>query len=1221
MKKYIVLWAFCWIWAFPAEADSFRAIPKTAYPMEDALSVGVRPNVLFLLDTGSSMIFTPVGILPNESDGRTPELRRQLIDKGSTYGSGARPYSKFRVESGEAAAQRYGRDLVRENNIIGGIDCYYSPYADKPYFLTFKREGWANWNGRGNPPNDMPPELRTYLPGWANAGKPVPARYTDYLVPNDSRMYQMKLALWRLLGRNNAEAFAGMRVGMAMSYKEDNYPHLDLTADFYFNPERGAWPVRGPAWTGAQTRPANGNTAFTGVNLSYYSEPRSSGAWAQVNRARMVVPFDYIYTERATANGAVVYAPTDNLARFLQYIDGIEDGNGDYFVNHELFADGKTPLATSIFSRHILSGRTDSKGFSSILFAADLSYNYTAARIRLGPGRLWHKIYLDMPHFKVLRSPTSTYNFRAGTALGSVMDFFSPPERFSMIVADSREGLNTMGYFPVVGSCQPNWLIVFTAADDSDDGYTAAEAAAKLFETSKQGMRGRYWNGSGWQERTFVMDSGIRTLVVAMIDPNANDKHIAKAKQSLNALARAGNPIMVRDASGRETYVPNPNAEAYFATDVAGMVTSLRSILTQLTSRPFASGSPVVLPVQADRNQKVLFSSSYRINAMDQWDSWFKKSVISGDVEGTEAWEFNAQKLVPRAKSRKVYTFSHASGDSGTDVRLLGSMSGKTVKDLTGVPEDKALDFVNWLHEYNRTQILGDMENSNPQIVGMPEAEALSNDVNIAGRGHVVYLQTNRGVLHAVDYEDGNELWSFIPPNIFQSRLKALKFNPEGNWYAGDGVNSLKSLPHQLLDGPLTARDVSVNFNASDCRTILIGNLGWGGNGLYAMDATNPSGTPQFLWAVDNDRHDGGPSKKVAAWGKVAASSKAGYEKLGLTIAPAAFLWTDVSAADKTDIVFLPGGLGYGLGQGDHGKAFYAISPVDGAILRVFEEGGGFKGPSGSELGMGIAPVSILEDDKQRNTGLVTADSQGNVLYCDTTPNLDSWELKSVFQLKGGDGKPVSIPKALSVGVAANNLWVYGGSSELQAPGKDANGNQRGLFNAQNYIFGFNLTKTSGDTALTIDDPKMSALKYTKDDSHSLPPFGSSGRGGDNKLDPSAVKGWYLPLRPALSTKKIETLPEYVTTPPFLRGGTLYVSTFIPRVRQSSETEACPESGYSKIYALNPLTGAGRWKNPGGNAQAVLIGNIKITGMTIQGGRMFVAVKPLSASALTKLPP
>ncbi|MDR1874245.1 MAG: hypothetical protein LBQ90_04425, partial [Synergistaceae bacterium] len=190
MKKHIVLclWGLCW-WSFAAEAaDSFRAIPKEAYPSEDSMSAGVRPNLLFLLDTGSSMIFTPTGILPDENDGRTEPMRRQLIDQGATYGSGARPYTEYRKEMTDAKSQRYGRDLLPENNIIGDPNCYYSPYANKPYFLTFRDVNLANWNGAGSPPKGtMPAELLTYLPGRANAGKPVPSKYNDYLVPNDSR--------------------------------------------------------------------------------------------------------------------------------------------------------------------------------------------------------------------------------------------------------------------------------------------------------------------------------------------------------------------------------------------------------------------------------------------------------------------------------------------------------------------------------------------------------------------------------------------------------------------------------------------------------------------------------------------------------------------------------------------------------------------------------------------------------------------------------------------------------------------------------------------------------------------------------------------------------------------------------------------------------------------------------------------------------------------------
>jgi Tfp pilus tip-associated adhesin PilY1 len=427
---------------------------------------------------------------------------------------------------------------------------------------------------------------------------------------------------------------------------------------------------------------------------------------------------------------------------------------------------------------------------------------------------------------------------------------------------------------------------------------------------------------------------------------------------------------------------------------------------------------------------------------------------------------------------------------------------------------------------------------------------------------------------------------------------------------------------------------VAVNATASDYRTILIGNMGWGGNGLYAMDVTTAGATPRFLWAVENDRYDGGPSHEVGLWGDSTSAQDTGaYAQLGLTIAPAVFLNVSVSASDERNIAFLPGGVGYRLGADDQGKIFYAIAPLDGTVLRAFTDNSGFTGPTGSRLGMGIAPVTITTEaaaffpDPDPGTGKMaffTADSEGNVLYCDTRPSLASWTLKSIFQLKNANGVPVTIPKAIAAGFneKRNTLWVFGGSAPLNAPDKDSEGKQRGIVNAQNYVFGFNLQKTFDDSELTIASPGMEKLKYAKDNTPLLPPFGDVLASGDNSLNPAAIKGWYLPLRPAQSTGNMGTMPEYVTTSPYLYHGTLYFTTFVPRVRMENEYDICPDLGHAKIYAMDPETGKGQWTDGNGNkgVQSIIVRDVKITGMTALSGRMYVGVKTLKSTALEDLP-
>ena len=183
-------------WAGVTWIDVPEFVKTVTYPMEDSYGATLDPNVLFLLDTGSPMVMSPLGRLPTVDTDLNPWERAAML-ADCTYGAGGRPFN----ENAANNFTRFGRDLIASNNIIGDPFCYYTPDPAKPYFLTFKDRNWANWNGTGAPPNDvngvaMPSNLRAYLPGGGSAGSPVPLLLANqYLVTNDSRMYQMKLVL------------------------------------------------------------------------------------------------------------------------------------------------------------------------------------------------------------------------------------------------------------------------------------------------------------------------------------------------------------------------------------------------------------------------------------------------------------------------------------------------------------------------------------------------------------------------------------------------------------------------------------------------------------------------------------------------------------------------------------------------------------------------------------------------------------------------------------------------------------------------------------------------------------------------------------------------------------------------------------------------------------------------------------------------------------------
>ncbi|MDR2137164.1 MAG: hypothetical protein LBO68_02635 [Synergistaceae bacterium] len=1221
-----------------AAAPSARFFMKTIdYPMEDSYAVGLDPNVLFLLDTGSPMTMTPNGRLPLIDVIFNPHERAKLLAE-NTYGTGMRPLvvtnAAGNVTEEKDATGTYnvfGRDLISSDNIIGDPNCYYSPYPNKPYYLTFKDKTAANWSGTGNVPASIS-ALANYLPGKTNGGKPVPANLVDLLVPNDSRMYKMKLVLWRLLSDENRALLSRMRLAMATSYQEFNYPNTGYTADFYKSFPFGAHAYNnvvsgdpykngpnyetqaesyvnnisfphgtGPDWsTGllGSSGYENGSMAMAGVDRTYYGMPKTSKDWIAANRAVLRLPFVYLY--KSTGSG---FQSTPNLTEFRRYINSIHGGDWTNFLEPELIADGKTPLSTAIYGRdyHLSGESTKTAGANN--------YNHSAIyfETKTGLQKQYYNSTVTYLQFQdsLIADKTSGQNLRAGLGVGSVVDFFSP--RSQNLTFTDGGTYDTRGYFPVIGSCQSNWLVVFTAGNDSDPNTLKAdEAVQKLYANTKK-IRGRKWNKTTgkWVSENFDMDNGVRTLVVGFVNPKATDAVSVKLREDLTSMAQYGNPFP--DGS------PNPDSKPYFANDVPSLISSLKSVLMRINSDRFASSAPVILP----QGNGVLYSPSYRIGAYDQWDAWFTKyRLVSDDLE--EVWEFN-EKLLPMAAARRIFT-TNETPQNPTAVDLIENINF-TAK--AGIPAGDVSRFREWLHSYKKlgeatpSSIVGDMEHGGFMMV----AEA-AKYTGLPSRPTRVYLHTNRGVLHSVVDGTGIEEWAFIPPNIFQTRLKSLKFdNLTGQWIEGDGITHNNSIAGVLLDGGMGARDVRDSGN--HYKTVLIGNMGWGGNGLYAMDVTTPSSTPTFLWAVDNARYGDGEEASpltdgVRRWGALASplmnTAKWNYSNLGLTIVNPVILSVDQAAANTPgDVGVLPGGLGYRLGADSHGKVTYVFDPLSGEIIKAIgEQAGDFVDPTSGQrqLGMMISPI-IYMDNSRTTEGFYTADSQGNVLYCDTSLPVQNWKLESVFQLLDSQGDPVAIPKNLVYGKAKNGEeMIFGGTSDLMVPDySDA----RKLENAEQYIWGHNLTRASGN--VTTSD--LYPLPYVRE----TPPIGGISYGvapeafvGANPADPD-YKGWYLKLRPGTA----ETKPEYVTTAPYLYYGVLYVSTFVPKPIPADQADLalCPELGDAKLYALEPFTGTGMWP---GRAQALVLKDIKISGISSFGGKLYFGLKPLKPGASENLP-
>ena len=139
-----------------------------------------------------------------------------------------------------------------------------------------------------------------------------------------------------------------------------------------------------------------------------------------------------------------------------------------------------------------------------------------------------------------------------------------------------------------------------------------------------------------------------------------------------------------------------------------------------------------------------------------------------------------------------------------------------------------------------RANVLGDIIHGKPIYVGAPPADYLFDGYPAfksanSARAGMIYVGANDGMLHAF-YADGDnrgsEAFAYIPGAVFP-KLRALASQSYGHQFYVDGSPSMGDA-----------------FVAGQWRTVLVGGLNKGGQGVYAIDITDPGsvGTGDMMW-------------------------------------------------------------------------------------------------------------------------------------------------------------------------------------------------------------------------------------------------------------------------------------------------------------------------------------------------------------------------------------
>jgi type IV pilus assembly protein PilY1 len=461
------------------------------------------------------------------------------------------------------------------------------------------------------------------------------------------------------------------------------------------------------------------------------------------------------------------------------------------------------------------------------------------------------------------------------------------PDRTSQPSARETRGSDQSRYeSPIKYQCQKNFNILLT------DGLPTQDTSANAKMKALTDARGR----------TFKAETGNPTAACTNEDKGAgaclDDMTAYLANADLVNLSPPGVDDMQEehvltytigfgndikdDGSGFLTEAANRGGTdpSYNATDLEGLVDTLRNIVTKISDSRGTFVTPSVSVNSFNRNQTLndLYVSLFTPTQSEHWPGNLKKYRLKNGVivdaanavavgtdgffqEGTRSvWSATADEqyvekggaanLIPQP--RTVYT--HFSGmDLNTADNLLTTANPNLTDALlgTGSPTPTKLQLINWIHDLDPTKttavsrhVMGDPLHSHPAVVTYGGTAAAPNAYDT-----VVFVATNDGYLHAItgstgqdsatkdSVGGGTELWSFIPQELLGRLVNVYRDDPIANRTYG-------------LDGDIRVLKYDVNQNGiieSGDKVILYFGMRRGGRFYYALDVTDRT-HPKLLW-------------------------------------------------------------------------------------------------------------------------------------------------------------------------------------------------------------------------------------------------------------------------------------------------------------------------------------------------------------------------------------
>ncbi len=621
-------------------------------------------------------------------------------------------------------------------------------------------------------------------------------------------------------------------------------------------------------------------------------------------------------------------------------------------------------------------------------------------------------------------------------------------------------------------------------------------------------------NPAFWQHMvTFAVGLGVQ----GAIDPD----------DAFNAIASGDNIDWPNPSNSESAKIDdmlhaavNSRGGFFSAADPDAFAEELGGVLENITSRSGASVTSVATnstELQPD-GTNVVYQA--RFNSAD-WSGDIR--ALELDVVAltfSESW--SAAENLPGPTARNIFTHDGSTGVT-FEWSAISDAQQASLNDnsdlLTYLRGDSGNELRNGGSFRNRSTPLGDIVNSNPVYQGADlnfgygfQDDYMAFRQANRNRAEVVYVGSNAGMLHAFHAETGEELFAYVPSMLFNKLPELADPNYSHQFY----VDGQQHIAHAQIGG--------------SWRTVLIGTLGAGARGLYALDVTDPENfsADDVLWEISGTDPDIGHIFGDATVGQTANGE-----------------WS---------VLF---GNGYGSGNGD--ATLFVVNLATGNVTRRIE--------TGASPANGLSPAVFRSNPDRIIQDGFAGDLQGNLWKFDltSTNNTGQWGVtygsgnnsQPLFTATGPNGEVQPITAKPAVGSHPN-----GGSIVLFGTGKfiEVDDNQVVANPDVQSVYG---VRDKSDTSAPLDRNDLVVQNFIGQATIAGTPV----RATSDVTFTEDDDGWLLDL------DYPEARGERVITQPVLVDGRVEFVTLTPF------DDPCAGGGTSSLFALNAATG-GRPSSP-----------------------------------------